>query len=495
MKRSAVRPLAGIAAALAFIACFAAMPQRAHAGGFTITLMGGRRSATMVNLATPDDTTAIFHNAAGLADQPGVRLHVGASLTFLSTRFEMQALDPTRFPEINAPNCGRPGQLRCWPIGSNGYYSNIIEPERTFGALPFLGASTDLRFLGRKDITVGLAVYAPNFYGAFLPSDAPTAYHLIDGTFFVVATTAAVGWRINRYIAIGARLSYHYMRLGFSRKLSLIDSLTPPGQAPDGLATTGQALLGDLLLDYSGVDHGIGWGASLLFNPFRWLAFGFNYGGASAARFDGDVTFRGLGRQIRDQPPERLREVVSTIGYKLPRSLIVELPIPHTLQWGVAVKPTRWLEIGVDYRLWLYNFFEKQIISPRYDADEPGQEPLTEAQLSRDKNYSVSYELGIGFLVRPLPTRRPDLELMAGVSYDKSPIPDETFTLDNPSLDLIQIGSGVRMTLFRHWRVALTYMVLVYLQRDVTTSQTSPPTNARGRGVAHLPGVEVEYLF
>lgn len=470
------------------------LPGLAHAGGFTITLMGGRRSATMVNLATPDDTTAIFHNAAGLADQPGVRVHIGASLTFLNTTFRHQQFDPVRFPEINRSSCGQGSQPRCWPVGSDGYYRDNIEPERTFGLLPFLGASTDLGFLGRRDITVGLAVYAPNFYGAFLPKDAPTAYHLIDGTFLVIATTGAVGWRINRYIAVGARLSYHYMRLGFSRKLSLIDSLTPPGGTPDGLATAGQTLLGDLLLDYSGVDHGIGWGASVLFNPTRWLAFGFNYGGASAARFDGAVTFNGQAKAVRDKP-EALRNVVGSLGFKLPRSLVVELPIPHTLQWGVAVKPTRWLEIGIDYRLWLYNFFEKQVISPGYDPDEPGTEPLTEAQLSRDKNYSVSWELGIGFTVKPLPTRRPNIELMAGISYDKSPIPNETFTLDNPSLDLIQLGSGVRFTVWKRWRIALTYMVLIYLKRDVRNSQTEPPTNASGSGVAHLPGLEVEFIY
>jgi len=108
--------------------------------------------------------------------------------------------------------------------------------------------------------------------------------------------------------------------------------------------------------------------------------------------------------------------------------------------------------------------------------------------------YDVSYEIALGALVRPL-ARRPELELMLGLMYDQSPIPDETFTLDNPSLSQLGGSLGARMVLYDRWRVALSYILLFYLERDVRTSQTSPPTNVRGSGVAHIPGVEVEYLF
>ena len=97
-------------------------------------------------------------------------------------------------------------------------------------------------------------------------------------------------------------------------------------------------------------------------------------------------------------------------------------------------------------------------------------------------------------LVRPLSSYRV-LELMMGTFYDQSPIPDETFTMDNPSLSQIALSWGVRTTLAHHWRVAASYMVIWYLQRDVTTSETSPPTNARGKGIAHIPGLELEYVF
>jgi len=470
-------------------------PARVDAGGFTITILGGRRTGMGTNIARPDDITALFHNPAGLADLKGVRAHLYTSMTFLGTEFDLQELDPARFPEINPKGCGEPGADPCpWPVGPDGYYVQQIEPERYFGILPYLGASTDLAFAGLDDVVVSAAVYAPDFYGAFLPDKAPTAYHIIEGTFLVLAATTGVGWRINRYLSVGASISYNYMRLGFAQKLSVIDVLTPEGQAPDGVAQAGQSLLGDIRLDFTGVDHGLGWGAGILFTPLSWLSLGFNYSGATPARFEGDLKLRALGSLVKDNP-DALKNTFEGFHYKVPVGLTVEMPIPHSLQFGVNFMPTWWLEIGVDYRLWLYSFYEEQAMIPRYDPDDPGTtEPMSRESLSRDKKYHQSFEAALGFLVRPMTTYR-DLELMMGMFYDHSPIPDETFTLDNPALSQIAASWGVRTRLWERFRVGATYMVIWYLERDVTNSETSPPTNARGRGIAHLPGIDLEYVF
>jgi len=470
---------------------------RVEAGGFTITIIGGRRTGMSTNLARPDDITALFHNPAGLADLPGVRVHLSTSFTYLHTEFGLKALDPARWPEVNPVGCGQSDTPPCpWAVGSDGYYVKEISPERYFGILPYLGGSTDLGFISPrlKNVVASLAVYAPDFYGAFLPDDAPTAYHIIEGTFMVIATTAGAGWRINRYVSVGANVSYNYMRLGYAQKMSIIDALTLTGQEPDGVAKGAQGLLGDLRLDYTGVDHGMGWGLGLLVNPLSWLSLGFNYNGATAARFEGQLELRALGKLVKDNP-DALTDLFGGLGYKVPRGLTVEMPIPHSLQFGVNVAPLWWLEVGVDYRLWLYSLYKKQDLIPHYDADDPGtKEPLTADSLSRDKRYHQSYEVALGLLVRPLSRYRP-LELMLGTFYDHSPIPDETFTLDNPSLSQFALSWGARTTLWDHWRVAVSYMLIWYLERVVTTSETSPPTNVKGRGVAHIPGFELEYVF
>ncbi len=479
-----------IALVLALLAAHAPL---AHGGGFTITILGGRRTGMMTNIAAPDDLTAVIHNPAGLADQRGVRMHLSSGVSLMNTQVEMQALDPKRFPEINPEGCGKAGAAPCpWPIGADGYYDGSIEPEKYFGILPFAGVSTDLGWITPrlKDVVVALGLHAPNFYGAFLPEDAPTAYFIVEGMFMVLAATTAAAWRINDKVSVGVSLSYHYMNISFAQRLSSTDLLTPRGQEPDFIATGIQSQYGDLRLDYHGIDHGLGWGAGVLVRPTHWLSIGLSYYGATAARLEGDLEIGTQRGKLED-----LQTLLKFNKMKMPHSLTVEMSIPHALHAGINFVPAPWLEIGVDLRVWFYSMFDKQDMIPIYDAEPAGyQEPITAEDMSKDKRYSESWEIALGVLVRPLKNHR-QLELMAGISFDKSPAPDETWTLDNPSLDQLVISAGARYQLGRHWRLCATYMVDFYLERDVTTSENWPPSNGRGYGIAHYPGLEAEYIF
>jgi len=479
----------------------------ALAGGFHISILGVRRTGMMTNLGNPDDVTALFHNPAGLADQPGTRLHLSNGITFLNNQTRLQALDPERFPEVNPAGCGTGDAAPCpWPIAADGYYTANFEPERYTGVIPFLGGSWGLQPLSPKlrGVTVALAAYAPGAYGAYLPEDAPTAYFVVDGLFLIAQATAGVGWRLDEHFAIGGSLSYSYLRLGYSQKFSMADVLTPAGEAV-GLGKIGQLLIGDLQMAYVGTDSGFGWGLGALVTPAPWLSLGVGATGFTAARFEGDLEIRGLGTATGEYPPARsdaeLRALLVELGkggdalsFKLPRQLEVEMPIPPALTAGLSFRPTPALELGLDLRYWLYRGFEEQEIEPVYDPTEPGQEPLTRDGLSHDKDYSDSFEVAAGVLYRPLADPA-QLELMAGVAFDKSPVPAATFSIDNPSMNQVILSCGIRGLLREHWRLGLAYMWIHYLERDVTTSSSSPPTNVRISGNSHIPTLELEYLF
>jgi len=53
----------------------------------------------------------------------------------------------------------------------------------------------------------------------------------------------------------------------------------------------------------------------------------------------------------------------------------------------------------------------------------------------------------------------------------------------------------LRWRINERWLLTFSYMLLRYLERDVRTSETSPPTNVRGSGWAHMPGLEIEAAF
>ena len=464
----------------------------AAAGGFSISILGGRRTGMLANLAAPDDLTALFHNPAGLADQPGWRAHLSTSVTFLGTDFRMKGLDPERYPDLNPAGCGGAGAKPCpWPLDDKGYYRQKISPEKYFGVLPYLGLSRDLDFLGARDVVVSLAVTAPNLYGAFLPESAPTAYNFISGYFAVISTTLGAGWKVNRHLSLGASVSYNYMRLAYAQRISLADMLRgkSPTDQDKAIADAAQALIGDLRIDYTGVDHGAGWNLGALVRPTDWLAFGFSYNGATSARFVGGLSFQAVG-----DPSLDVRGLAAGLDRKLPRRLAVEMPIPHSIQAGMNLRPAAWAEIGFDARFWLYNLYTRQVIDPMYDPAEPGQPVLTTEDMSRDKHYGLSYELALGALFRPWPAQ-PGFKVMTGVAFDKSPVPDESFSLDNPSMNQIVATAGVRWQFALHWRMAASYMFDYYLPRDITTSQASPPVNVKGRGIGQMPRLEVEVLY
>jgi long-subunit fatty acid transport protein len=466
----------------------------ARAGGFTMTSFGARRNGMLANLAFLDDGTALFHNPAGLADRHGVRFHASAGFALIEQSIKMRALDPSRFA-INTPECGlTPPRGMCWPVDGLGYYVDPIAPERTFGVMPALSASTDLSYLGSsvRGLVVGLGLHTPNLYGAYLPESAPSSFLTTGGMFLVIATTAGVGYRVNKHIAVGASLSYNYMTLSMARRISVLDALTPAGESPSATAQVGQQLLGDLRLNYSGSDHGFGWHAGFIVDPFPWLTLSAGYVGALAAMFRGSVTFQALGALVQD--PADLPAILQQVGYKLPKELQLEIPIPHSLQLGIGLKPASWIEIAVDLRFWFYQVFDFQTVIPIYDPSEPGKEPLTTENLSRDKRYRLSYQLTAGLLVRPFRHYR-QLELMAGVGFDKAPIPDETFTLDSPSLTQIRAAVGARWQIDRRWRLAATYTLNMYLPLEIRTSQTSPRTNMVGEGKSHYPAFEIELLY
>ena len=476
-----------------------AAPQAAWAGGFTQTTFGARRVGMHANLGNPDDLTALFHNPAGLATQPGIRIHVSGSLAITQQSFQLQALDQERFPEIYK-NCqgGDWSSTSCdWPVGADGYYRDPIEPEKAIGGLPYLGASTDLDFLGPagKDVVVSIALTAPLFMGAYLPEDAPTAYNLIGGHFLVLSATAGVAWQAHPKIAIGGSLSYNHMRISLAQKMSLVDALTPKGARPNLSAIPQQFLdaIGDLRMDYDGVDHGMGWALGILVQPIKGFRIGLAYTGAMQAYFEGPVSFTGTNERAQNDP-SILKSAMVLAQYKLPKELGIELPIPHNIQGGINIQLSPHLEVGFDVRLWLYNLIEKQALVPIYDESEPGKMPLTEESLSRDKDFNISYQVGGGLMFRPF-GHDDRVQIMFGVGYDHSPTPPKSFTLDNAATTHTKISLGLRWRILQNWRMAATYFINIGQPMDIKVSQTNPPTNVRGAGLSHSPGLEVEYVF
>ena len=76
----------------------------------------------------------------------------------------------------------------------------------------------------------------------------------------------------------------------------------------------------------------------------------------------------------------------------------------------------------------------------------------------------------------------PELELMAGFQQDFTPIPEESYSLENPSRDQLGVSLGTRWHINDRWFVTLSMVRNWFNLVDVQTSQSLPPTNAKGNG-------------
>jgi long-subunit fatty acid transport protein len=149
---------------------------------------------------------------------------------------------------------------------------------------------------------------------------------------------------------------------------------------------------------------------------------------------------------------------------------------------GANVDVTPQIEVGAEYRHWLYRQYKKQ------HTDVTGIFLVRE--LETTKNYNDSWQISGGIRVHNL-AAAPNLELMLGSHFDRTPAPSSTVTLDQPTFRHIGLHSGARFTVGRY-PFGASYLRYVYLIPTVTDSTTTPPSNFRGEGANHIFTLSVE---
>ncbi len=416
---------------LAFLLLLLALwPGSAVAGGFTIPDFGGRRVGMMATVAYPDDVTAIFHNPAGLVLLDGTVFQFYGAAAFSDLGIRLYDSEGTLHPD------------------------HEISPDISMGAIPFLGASTDF---GNERLRLAFGVYAPNAFGAALPEDEPTRYHATKVLFVGSRATLSAAWRFSPEFSIGAGVSLVHVFLMANRFLNVSVLANPDRRflPPD------QTAAGDGRLELDGQGFSYAWDFGLLFEPSSTLRIGASFASGSSPVLTGDVVLK-----QPDGTTERATQ-------RTPMS------IPFTLRAGVNWAFAPAFEVGVDVRYWHYQVYQE--LRSTLSNTIAGMDEFVDP-----KNYGNSWNWCTGLLYRI----HPDVELMTGYQQDFTPIPKQTFTLDNPSRDQRGITGGIR------WRVASNHRIGLYGLHnwlntvDVQESISIPPSNTKGHGSTSELGFE-----
>ena len=409
-------------------------PTVVHAGGFSNPDTGVRRMGMFAVMAKSDDPTTVFHNPAGMIWLEGTHLYHAQSWFIVDFGARMYDSQGTLHP------------------------GHEIKPDLNVGALPFLAVTTD--FGGIEWFRMGLAVYAPNAYGAKMPKDEPTRYHATDVLFLASRATLAAAFQVTPKFTIGVSADLVNVLLTAKRYMNPL-VLNDPDQR-----FAGDAVLSpfDAKLSISGHGWSYAWNAGLLFRPTDRFSIGAMFASGSPIHLQGNVDLR-----YADGTKEHTRQNT-------------DFSIPFTLRAGINWEFVEDFEFAADIFYWHYQVFQEQRTVLR--------NPIMGIENFVDpKNYGNSWAWNAGLLYRVIP----QLEIMAGFQMDFTPIPTSTYTLDNPSRDQLGVGLGARWKVHQKVRIGLAMVRNWFELADIQDSQSIPPTNVKGHASNFEVGFEVDW--
>ncbi|MDB4957988.1 MAG: hypothetical protein JWO36_5557 [Myxococcales bacterium] len=414
----------------------------AHAGGFGIPEVGVRRTGMAAVIGRPDELSSLYHNPAGLVLEDGWHVYISAGLSLLSTQFELHQWDQSdRF-------------LGTTP-GADGYYG-AVKPNRAFGVIPMIAAGGDV---WNHKLYLGASLFVGNATGASFDEHSVARYHLIDG--YVVAPQGVIGgaYRLRDDLSIGASVGVINLRVHGNR------DVFPIVMGTDISNVTGSAP--KLELDGSG--WAPSWMVAAFGRPTSRITWGATITGRVDATLEGPVKIT-----YSDDAPS---PGDTLIGTQKTQQLL-----PWAFMGGANVDVTPTIEIGGEFRYWLYRQYQRQ------HTDIVGI--FLVRALDTEKDYHDSWEASGGVRFHDL-ALAPKLELMLGTQYDKSPAPANTVSLDQPSFSHWGLHSGLRYSAGR-LRLGASFIHYWYQVPTIMNSITAPPSNFRGSGSNNIITISVE---
>ena len=417
------------------VVAFLLAPASGRAGGFHNEDIGAKRMAMLAIVANPDDAVAIFHNPAGLVLSRGTSLYHSQSWFFVDMGMRMYDSQG-----VLHPTSGRE-----------------LKPSWNVGFIPFLGVISDF---GTERLRGGFAVYAPNMYGAAMPEDDPTRYHATQVLFLSGRATISLAYRFTKHFSAGANANLVHMLLIAERFMNPLVLQDPDMR----FAPAADLAPFDAKLELSGQAWTGSWDIGLLFEPLETLKIGASFVAGARATIRGTAKLR-----YADGQRESSRHETNFV-------------IPFTLKVGINWEFVEDFQIAADYRYFHYQVFQEQ------------RTKLADSIMGLDefrdpKNYFNASNWCVGMMYRVIP----ELELMMGFQQDFTPIPDKTYTLDNPGRDQFGISFGVRWKPLEKHRFGLAFLRNWFDLVDVQTSMGMPPANAKGHAAAFEFGFDYSW--
>lgn len=237
-------------------------------------------------VATADDPSAVYFNAAGLAGQTEASLYLGVSALAPSTMFKNTSGEEEE---------------------TNG---EVFLPPHLYLAYP------------SGNITFGFGIYAPFGLGTKWTDTGLTRYQATESDIDTLNFNPSIAMRVRPWLLLGAGVDY--MRSSASLKKMVDQSLSGGSDAETTLEGDG---------------HGWGYNAGMIIIPDERLRFGISYRSTITVDYSGSATL--------DNIAPALQPLFGGASFRTDAKTSIKFP--DTLTIGAAYKPTEKVTLGLDF--------------------------------------------------------------------------------------------------------------------------------------------------
>ncbi len=218
-----------------------------------------------------------------------------------------------------------------------------------------------------------------------------------------------------------------------------------------------------------GDGNGMGYNAALMYKYNDKLKFGVNYNSKVKVALDGRINIPTTGALAALAATNKPAET--------------EITLPDMLQIGVSHQCTpKWLfAVEADYTNW--TTYRKIVVDYTRDSG-------TATQSIDNKNWKSVWAFRLGTEYKYSDT----LKFRAGTFYDMNPVKEQYFETRVPDTDRVafSVGAGWKKN---DLTVDVTYMYLMFIEREIDSATASATLYGKYNSVAHLPGITFGYKF
>jgi long-chain fatty acid transport protein len=343
--------------------------------------------------------------------------------------------------------------------GASGIMASTVFPD---GSTPSLyQARTDnplgtpFYFYAGGRITnrlgVGVAVNTPYGNALTWANDWAGRFLVQEISLQAITIQPTISYKVGDFLSFGAGFVYALGNVDMTRAL--------PFEGPEGEGS----------VNIQGSTANYGFNAGIMYSNEDGLNVGISYRSQiDMAVDDADARFSVPQSLQANFPPEN--------------RVAVTLPLPANLDFGVSYQVNRELMIGMALNYVFWSAYDT--LSFNFATNTP---TLQDSHNPREYRDRLIVRLGGQYRVNE------SLYLRAGGYYDPSPVNENYFSPETPSLDNIAFTAGLSFLPMENLSIDLSFLFIMGMEREVRYA----PENFGGtyKSRAYIPGIGISYQF